>query len=56
MVKEKLFLASQSINVIYPNEDNMFMVPNYEKKEIIMCMHVCRDWRSNMNSKKMGER
>ena len=28
--KEKLFLSSQSINVIYPNEENMFIMANHE--------------------------
>ena len=28
----KLFLFNQSIKVIYPNEDNEFMVPNHEDK------------------------
>ena len=30
--KEKLFLSNQSIDVIYPNEENEFMIPNHEKK------------------------
>ena len=29
---EKLFLWNQSINVIYPNKKNEFMVPHHEKK------------------------
>ena len=33
--KEKLFLSSQSMNVIYPNEENMFMVPNMKKKRLL---------------------
>ena len=33
--KEKLFLSLQSINIIYPNEDNMFVVRNHEEEEII---------------------
>ena len=28
----KFFLWNQSINIIYPNKENMFMVPNHEKK------------------------
>ena len=28
-----------SINVIYPNKDNVFMVPNQDKKEIITCIY-----------------
>ena len=30
--KEKLLLWNQSINVIYPNKENEFKVPNQEKK------------------------
>ena len=30
--EEKIFLRNQSINVIYPNEENEFMVPSHEKK------------------------
>ena len=32
MVERKLFLRNQSINIIYPNYENEFMVPNHEKK------------------------
>ena len=30
--KKKLFLWNQSINVIYPKEENKFVVPNHENK------------------------
>ena len=50
--EEKLFLWIQSIDVIYPNEENRFMVPNYEKKEIIMWLRVCRNLKISFNSKK----
>ena len=33
MGETKFFLGNQSINVIYPDEENEFMVPNQEKKE-----------------------
>ena len=29
---EKLFMQNQSINFIYPNEENDFMIPNHEIK------------------------
>ena len=32
MVGREAFLTNQSINVIYPNEDNEFMIHNHEKK------------------------
>ena len=31
-LEKKLFLWKQSINIIYPNEKNEFMIPNHEKK------------------------
>ena len=31
MVEWKLFLLSQSINIVHPNKENMFVVPNLEK-------------------------
>ena len=31
-MKDKFFLWNQSINIIYPNEKNVFIVPNHEKK------------------------
>ena len=54
--KEKLFLSSQSINVIYPNDENVFIVPNHEKKKINTCIHVCHDWRNNIDSKKWSKK
>ena len=41
--KDKLFISSQNINIIYPNEENVFMVPNHEKKMIIMYIYDCQD-------------
>ena len=32
MIEKEDFLMKQSINVIYPNEDNELIVPNHEKK------------------------
>ena len=30
--EEKFLLGNQSINIVYPNEENEFMVPYHEKK------------------------
>ena len=38
--EERFSLQNKSINVIYPNEKNVFMVPNHGKKEIITCIDV----------------
>ena len=31
--KEKFFFRNQSINIVYPNKENAFIVPNHEKEE-----------------------
>ena len=57
MVERKLFLWNQSTNIMYLNKENVFMVPNNEKKKmIITCIHGCHNWRNNIDSKKMVER
>ena len=33
-VERKAFLWNQSINIIYPNKENVVMVPNLEKKGV----------------------
>ena len=33
LVERENFFRNQSINVIYPNEENVLMVPNHEKEE-----------------------
>ena len=38
--KEKLFLQIQSINITYPNEENMILVPITKRMEIIMSIQV----------------
>ena len=30
-IGKKVFFINRSINIVYPNEDNMFMVPNHKK-------------------------
>ena len=32
MVEKEVFLMNQSFDIIYPNKENMSMVPNHEKK------------------------
>ena len=39
--KEKLFLQIQSINIMYPNENNIIVVPIIKKIEIITGIQVC---------------
>ena len=45
--KVKFFLWNQSFNIIYPNKENEFMVPNHEKREIIMWIHVYPNWHTD---------
>ena len=52
MKERKAFLISQSFNVTYPNEKNVFMGPNHEEKEINTCIHFCHNWWNNIDSKK----
>ena len=34
------FLWNQSINIIYPNAENVFIVPNHEKQKRLLCESV----------------
>ena len=31
--KRSFYYATKAFNIIYPNDENVFLVPNYEKKE-----------------------
>ena len=39
--KGMLFLPNQSINIMYPNVNNMIVVPITKQLEIIMSIQVC---------------
>ena len=41
MVESKLFLQIQSINIMYPTEENMIVVPITKRIEIVMGIQVC---------------
>ena len=41
MVERKLLLQIQSINIVYPNEDNMILVPITKRMEIVISIQVC---------------
>ena len=52
--REIFFLQNQSIYIIYPNEENMFMVPHHEKKRLLV--NSCLSQLStNFDSKKWWE-
>ena len=54
MVERKLFLQILSINIVYPNIENLIVVPITKRMEIIMCVHVCLISRMNFDYKKNG--
>ena len=54
MVEGKLFLQIQSINITYPNVENMIAKPTTKRMEIIMCIHVCLISRMNFDYMKNG--
>ena len=41
MVEGELFLQIQSNNIVYPNEENMIVVPMTKRMEIITGIHIC---------------
>ena len=41
MVESKLFLQIQSIKIMYPNEENMIVMPITKRIEIVIGIQVC---------------
>ena len=55
-LEDKHFLQNQSVNVIYPNEQNkLIMVPNHENEGVITWISICPNWKKNFDSKKWSE-
>ena len=54
MVERKLFLQIQSINMMYPNEENMIVMPIAKRMEIVMSIQVCLLPRMNFDYKENG--
>ena len=54
MVEKKAFHASQSINIVYPNVENMILVPIAKGMEIIMSIQVLLISRMNNNYEENG--
>ena len=50
----KLFLQIQSINIVYPNVENMIVVPITKRMEIITGIQVCLISRKNFGYKENG--
>ena len=56
MVETRAFLQIQTINIMYPNEENMIVVPITKIMEIIMSIQVCLISQMNINYKKSMEK
>ena len=54
MVERKLFLQIQSINIMYPNVENMIVMPITKRMEIIMSIQVCLISWMNFDYKENG--
>ena len=51
MVEKKLFLQIQSINIMYPNKENMIVMPITKRIEVVMIIQVCLISRMNIDYK-----
>ena len=54
MAEGKVFLQIRSINIMYPNVENMIVVPIRKRMEIIMCIHACPISQMNFDYTKNG--
>ena len=54
MLEKKLFLQIQSINIMYPKEENMIIMPITVRMEIVMSIQVCLILLMNFNYEENG--
>ena len=54
--KEKLFLQIHSINTVYPNIQNMIVVPIKKRMEIIPSIQVCLISQMNFDIRKVMQK
>ena len=54
MWKENIFLQTQSINIVYPNKENIIVVPITKRVEIITSIQVCLISQMKINYKESG--
>ena len=54
MVERKLFFQIQSINIAYPNVENMIVGPITKRIEIVMSIQVCLFSRMNFDYEENG--
>ena len=55
-MEENLFFPNQSINIMYPNVENLIVVPIIKRKEIIMRIQVWLISRTNIGYKENGQK
>ena len=55
-MKVNIFLPTQTINIVYPKEDNMIIVPITKRVEIILSTQVWLISRMGIKYKEMVER
>ena len=53
---KKLFLPNQSIGIMYPNEENMIVVPNHKKNEYYYENISLSHWRMNFDYNENGRK
>ena len=51
MIGRDVFFQNQRLNIIYPNEENVFVVPNNKKKRDYYVNPCLSNWKMNINSK-----
>ena len=56
MVERKLFLQIQSINIMYPNEENMIVMPITKRTKMVMSIQVCVISWKNIDYEEMVEK
>ena len=54
MMERKLFLQIKSINITYPNEENIIVLPITKRIEIVMSIQVCPISRMNFDCEESG--
>ena len=52
MVKQKAFFANPSLNIMYPNEENIIIVPTTKRMDIITSIKVYLILGMSINYKK----
>ena len=54
MLERKLFLQIGSINIVYPNVENIIVVARTKRMEIVMSVQVCLISQINIDHKENG--